>query len=161
MKAYSLMIVIAGILSFNACSDDSLLVLETPTPATQMAPEQGVIHLPGDEKEAVDFGPDLTNLTADTTIVLQLSSSYHDVVADELTVHLAINYSFEIQALSANQLINFSTTGGDVKRLALLPVSFAETNELLSVVFDLDGKDLSGLDIQAVQSIIVEEVIMN
>ena len=145
MKATSIMLLALGFFLFSGCTKDVVFPAQPELVGDIITDEGLVFH----------------STPSDTTIQLQVDSSAIAVAEGIITVHLSGSNGYDIVELAPQQTIKFINVHGQASEIEFDITGFSERSGNVSIDFELDGQQLAGLQLSSLQSIIVEEIIMN
>ena len=142
----------ATILFFTACTKETMLLPENASP---------------DTIESFNSTKKSTNTTAESNVEftsfssqLEVSVISYTVAGNELLVDFSGSYDFSEVTLEDTQHLVLVDANGNQSTLSFEVSHFTGSNELLQTTFAVGGNNLFGLELTEVQSIIIEDVIM-
>lgn len=145
----------------SSCSEEVLLLTDASvSPALEIQKD----HAARSEATTVtstQTEPTMAFQGDTSTIHLQVSGSYTNYTGTELTVEFVNTPNLSQSQLLSSQQLNFTNASGDTITLTFTVGNFIENFSDLEVNFDLGSHDLTGLNIGSMQSIIIQDVLIN
>lgn len=155
MKRLSQLIILAALISFTSCTKNSIFEVEA-------IPSNPITETADQSKESLNTSEEITTSNAGqgyTTLHLQVAN------ASEVNGELIINFSSILNLAGVivddTQYLNFRDGSGNKTTLAFQVNSYTGGNGTLQAAFDIGSHNLSGLDEEDIQSIIIRDDIIN
>ena len=154
MKTTPFITVVFSLVFFASCTKDSLYPIDI-APETHVGLEHSKF-----ERASASTRTSM-NITGDTTIQLHVLSSVLNTSAGTYSITFDNNIDLTGTQPALDQHIDFEDTQGQSVRKTLESINFTIGSNTLELVLSLGGEQIAGLQLDAVQSIIIEEVIIN
>lgn len=155
MKALFIAFVSTTLFFFTSCTPDALLGIESQ-PITDTYYEENDENY---KTYQTRTSPEIEGENLTTTIQLHVDS--YSVSAGMVTVNFSGDEDYSNTHVEDIQQIDFKDTAGNLTRLTFDVDSFSGRNEEIDITFDLNGQSLSGLQLEAIQYIVIQDDIIN
>ncbi|MEM1319167.1 MAG: hypothetical protein AAGG75_02860 [Bacteroidota bacterium] len=140
----------------TSCSKEALITPEvTPHAAS-------TVH------ETPNDNPHYSSFNGPSTVAKSSSDVEADAVNDaislqnsEYTVQYTSDFDFDEVQLDSTQYLEYTDTEGDIHELSFKVDHSSYSTDTLEVVYMLEGQNLSGLQLETVQNIIIEDILIN
>lgn len=148
--SFSILIVV---LLFTSCSKDSAFLPELDLDAPPMIVSDSKTSF-----QASDTAPYQSIGRNNKTIQLQAITSVYSASTDELIVLFSGNGNYTSTTPLATQTLDFVNSNSFPHFLAQ---SYTASNGFLHIIFDTSGSNLTGLNLENTQEIIIEDEVIN
>lgn len=139
----------------TSCTKESLLEVDINPNLTSFAANSKKI----DQQDDIENWPVAFISGGNSTIESPVSNS--STTANELVVDFSNSNDFDgVKPIEAQDL-NFEDAQGNGHSFSFLILDYGESGSFYQITFDLDGRDLSGLQMKPTQMIVVEDITIN
>jgi hypothetical protein len=152
MKALFIAFVSTTLFFFTSCTPDAVLGIEAQ-PITETYDEENYKISPAGKSPEVE--------PANLSLTIQLQAYSYSVSAGMLTVNFSGDDDYTNTTVEDMQDIDFKDGSGKPTRLTFDVDSYSGRNEKIDITFDLNGQSLAGLQMDAIQYIVIQDDIIN
>lgn len=155
MSRSNLFFLFAAFLCFASCSKDSFLEVEATPSVQSYAAIQSSEELPSSTNGVADQAA----RGGETTLQLQVSSATE--INGEYIVDFSTTQNLNGSSVKSAQSLDFEDPTGEKASLNFPVNSYVVGTGSLQLTFDLDNNDLTGLDLETIQGIIIIDDVIN
>lgn len=154
MKTTPFIAIVFSLVFFASCTKDSLNPVD-------LIPETYINSEYSQSKKSRTYTEVLMNAAGDTTIELHVVSSSLDIAQGTYTITFANGLDMTGKQPQAEQSLDFEDIQGQSVLKVLDLIDFTVGSSTLEIVLDTDSQQFSGLSLDAVQVIGVEDIAVN